>query len=274
MSTIAITLPFLQLRWLDVLDIVLVAWLIYLFYKLIKGTVAVNIFLGILSFYVLWKLVEAMQMKMLSEILGQFIGVGVIALLIVFQQEIRRFLLILGDTAFLSNNRLIRFFGRINPSKRPGLDIDTILRSVNAMSAAKCGALIVIARKGELEEVQQNGVSLDAEISQPLLESIFFRNNPLHDGAVLIVENRIRAARCVLPLTRNPEFPADYGLRHRAAAGITEHYDAIAIVVSEQNGAIAYCSEGKLSTKLKPEQLQIMLEEEFESGIARKSQNQ
>jgi diadenylate cyclase len=258
------TLVFLQLRWLDVLDIVLVAWLIFLFYKLIKGTVAVNIFIGILSFYVLWKLVEAVQMKMLSEILGQFIGVGVIALLIVFQQEIRRFLLILGNTAFLSNNRIIRFFAKLSPGNRPQLDIDLLLRSVSSMSTSKCGALIVIARQGELEEVQRSGELLEARISQTLIESIFFKNSPLHDGAILIIDNRIRAARCVLPLTRNPEFPADYGLRHRAAAGITESSDAIAIVVSEQDGAIAFCSEGKLTTKLKPEQLQALLEKEFE----------
>lgn len=256
-------LLFIQIRWLDILDIVLVAGLIYLFYKMIRGTVAVGIFIGILAFYILWKLVEAVQMRMLSEIIGQFIGVGVIALLIVFQQEIRRFLLVLGNTAFMRTKPFFGLFSRNHPYGTNELDIDTLIRTIRSLSKAKSGALIVIARQGILEEVIRTGETMNARISQALLETIFFKNTPLHDGAVIIRDNKIEAARCVLPLTRQGDFPPDYGLRHRAAAGITEQSDAIAIIVSEQDGQIAYCVDGKLTTKLKPEQVQDLLEEEF-----------
>lgn len=243
---------FLSVRWLDVLDVFLVAVLLYQLYKLVKGTVAIRIFLGILAIYLLWKTVSALSMELLSEILGQFIGVGVLALIIVFQQEIRRFLLLVGSQSPFAGAGIINKI--VNWSKTAGEDEETdnnaIIRACFNMSRNKMGALIVIATDTELKYHASTGDQIDAKLSAPLLESIFYKNSPLHDGGAIIYKNRISAARCILPVSDSPDIPSRYGLRHRAAIGLTESSTAIAIVVSEENGQISIAKEGKLLNDL------------------------
>lgn len=255
----------LGIRFLDIIDIILVALLLYFLYNFIKGTVAINIFFGIIAIYLIWKLVEVLEMELLSEILGQFISVGVIALIVVFQPEIRKFLLLLGTSTFARRNRKRFLFWKVDNSSQTSKHIDQIVKACQSMSSMKTGALIVIGRVNELRQTIETGEIIDAVISEYLLENIFFKNSPLHDGAVIIIDDRIRAARCILPVSKNQNLPADLGLRHRAAAGITEQSDAIAIVVSEQTGAISFFVEGKFHTDLMPVKLKDLVEKEMEN---------
>ncbi len=229
---------------IDVIDITLVAFILYQIYNLVKGTSAFNIILGIFAIYLLWVVVRMLQMEMLSMILGQVIGVGVLALIVVFQQEIRRFLIYIG-TRYLS------------PSMRHSLNsaagstyIDEVLTACENMSASRTGALIVFARRSSLATVEQSGDIITARISHRLIENIFFKNSPMHDGAMLIVNQSIQAARCVLPSSERTDIPAKYGMRHRAAIGITEQTDAVVVVVSEQTGKISYIENGVLLSDL------------------------
>ncbi len=254
---------FLSFQVTDVIDILLVALLLYQIYRLMRGTAAINIFLGIVAVYFIWKLVRLLQMDLLSEILGQFVSVGVIALIVVFQREIRQFLLILGTPRFLTRRQKWLAFWKLNVQQSGIINIDRIVKVSETLSSNKTGALIVISKRSNLDEYINTGEMIDARISEQLIENIFYKNTPLHDGAIIITGNRILAARCVLPLTRNENFPATYGLRHRAAVGISEITDAITIVVSEQTGNIAYTKNGTLYTKINPEALKVFLEIEF-----------
>jgi len=258
-----LTALFINIGISDIIDILLVAYLIYVIYKLVKGTVAINIFVGLVSIYFIWKLVGMLQMRMLNEILGQFISVGVIALIIVFQQEIRSFLLMLGKLSFGRRRAGASLFRKLGAAST--LNIDAIISSCVNMSETLTGALIVITRENELLEVLESGQKVDAIISSPLVESIFYKNNPLHDGAMIVSNNKIVSARCVLPVTKDSNFPADYGLRHRAAMGLSEHADAFTIIVSEQTGRFAYTDKGELKTKVSAAELKEKLEQEFVS---------
>ena len=255
---------FITVRWLDVFDIVIVAFLLYQLYNLVRGTTAINIFFGILLFYLLWLLVKAMGMQLLGTILGQFIGVGVIALIIVFQQELRRFLLMVGLRGIF-NRENFKGLSQFNTASYSNLNYEAIVEGCQRMALQKCGALIVLTRRSDLKYNTNTGERVDSEITPNLLESIFFKNNPLHDGAVIISDNRIKAAKCVLPLTENAIFPFQLGLRHRAAVGITEHSDSIAITVSEQSGEISIARNGAIKTNITPKQLTEVLLEEFEN---------
>jgi diadenylate cyclase len=256
-------LIFIQLRFLDVIDILLVAFLLYYMYKLIRGTGALNIFLGFISIYVVWWLVRIFEMELLTEILEQFISVGVLALIVVFQPEIRKFLLILGTRSFLKQ-KSGGFWSRLwFVEKEAGLNINSIVSACEEFSNNKTGALIVITKENNLEFLLETGEMIDGQISRQLLESIFYKNSPLHDGAVIISQNRIKAARCVLPVSEKTSFPVTLGLRHRAGAGISEETDAVAIVVSEQTGRIAFCNDGQLRRNLKPVELKEILAREF-----------
>ncbi|MGD1848692.1 MAG: diadenylate cyclase CdaA [Salibacteraceae bacterium] len=262
MSVFSAILTFITLGWQDVVDILLVAVLIYQLYIVIRGTVAIRIFLGIFAIYLFWKLVEALQMNLLSEILGQFIGVGVIALIIVFQQELRKFLLLVGTTGFSEKgwlNRLINWKRNDRPSN---LDIEELTRAVTRMAEDHCGALIIISRFTALDMYTSGGKKLNALLSADLLESIFFKNSPLHDGAVLIDGNTILSASNVLPVSERSNLPGRLGMRHRAAIGITENTDGLAIVVSEETGHISLVSRGKLQ-EVNSGQLPEALEKEL-----------
>lgn len=258
-------LGFLTFRWLDALDILIVAILLYQLYNLVRGTAAINIFLGILSLYLLWLLVRALNMQLLGSILGQFIGVGVLALIVVFQQEVRRFLLLIGTTGIMG--RQGSPFKWLNLKKSLSttgtLNINAIVSACLNMAQDATGAIIVIGRESNLQFYLNTGEKVDAEVSAKILESMFYKNSPLHDGAVIISGNRIRAARCVLPVTDDDDFPAHLGMRHRAAVGLSETTDAIAIVVSEQTGAISVAHEGELEYEISPKKLRDTLEKYF-----------
>jgi uncharacterized protein (TIGR00159 family) len=252
---------FLTFRWEDLVDILLVSILLYQLYRLVRGTAAMNIFIGVAIFYTFYRIVLAFHMELFSSILGKFIDVGVIALLIVFQQELRRFFLFIGTYNVMGNQRIRKaIFSWGEDGKETALDINAVVKSCRNMSDAKTGALIVITRGNDLKFYTNTGDPLEARVSVRMIESIFFKNSPLHDGAVIISNNTIRAARCVLPVTENNDFPAHLGMRHRAAVGITENTDSLAIVVSEQTGEIAFAREGAIENNISPEKLKELLE--------------
>ncbi len=254
---------FINIRFLDIVDILLVAFLLYRLYYLIRGTGALYIFLGILTIYLLWWTVRLFEMELLSEILGQFMSVGVLALIIVFQPEIRKFLLMIGTRSIINKGSKSFFRKFWQFDDRFSLNIVPIVNACETFSKNKTGALIVITKENNLEYYLETGEIIDAKVSENLLENIFFRNSPLHDGAVIITNNKIVAARCVLPVSEKPRFPFHLGMRHRAALGITEHSDAIAIVVSEQTGRISWFKDGAMKKNIKPVQLKEYLAKEF-----------
>ena len=256
-----IKIGFLEIRLLDLLDIFLVGILLFQLYKLVRGSLAFNIFIGMLVVYLASLMVRSMEMTLLSGILGQFIGVGMIAILIVFQPEVRRFLLFLGRGSRFGResiwNKLSIKKWRISTQKE--IQIKSIIRAVEAMSRTSTGALIIYAITSKLQFFANSGEIIEANVTSNLLQSIFYKNNPLHDGAVIIAENKIMAAKCVLPVSENPDIPGHLGMRHRAGVGITEHSDALAIMVSEERGEISYAIDGKLYLNVTTEELNTVL---------------
>lgn len=239
-------LEFLEVRIIDVLDIVLVAILLYYIYKLVKGTAAINIFTGIVIVYLIWKLTDILQMKVLSNILGGFISVGVFALIVVFQQEIRKLLLTVGSTNLANRKNFRRYWNILTNnelSKRS--EAEVVVQSCIELSAQKIGALIVFERNTSLDFIKDSGDQVNMDISSPVIESVFFKGGPLHDGAVVIDGNRIVATRVALPISDQPDVPVRYGLRHRAGLGISEKTDATVLVVSEETGKISYMRNGE-----------------------------
>ena len=252
---------FLDITLVDIIDIFVVALIMFQVYRLTRGTNALRIVVGILIIYLLWIVTRVLNMELLSMILGQIIGVGVIALIIVFQQEIRRFLILLGTQY---TNRRVSFMARLfRPRGRkvkvvgPAW-IDTVVGACADMAKTKTGALIVIARKVNLLPFIEQGERIDALISASLIKNIFFKNSPLHDGAMVIADDRIAAARCVLPSTER-EVPMEFGMRHRAALGASEITDALVIVVSEERGTISIARKGHISRDISPAHLQVLL---------------
>src|SRR6056297_3206130 len=252
---------FITIRFLDILDILLVAMLLYQLYRLIKGTVAFNIVIGLFSLYLLWLIVRALNMQLLGSIMGQFIGVGVLALIIVFHPEIRKFLVFIGTN--YNVNRVLSLDKLFGTGKEKNIDdeqIEMLADACFSLSKSKIGALIVVAGKLELNEQINTGEKLNAEISSSLLRTIFYKNTPLHDGAVIICDHKIAAAGCILSLTQRDVDKA-LGLRHRAAIGITENTDAIAIMVSEERGSVSFAREGEIKRRVSKEVLAEFLEE-------------
>lgn len=262
---------FISITFLDVIDILLVAFLLYQFYMLIKGTVAINIFVAIFSIYLVWLITRALNMQLLATILGQIMGVGVIALIIVFQQEIRRFLLMIG-TRYMSKKFSLE--NLITFGREPLSEVKTkiIARSCVNMSKNKTGALIVIARNSALQLYAETGEIINANTTGALIESIFFKNNPLHDGAIIIIGDKIFAARCMLPMSQSMEIPTHLGMRHRAGLGMSEHNDALIIIVSEESGNVSIAEYGKLYTNVSLKELLKKLSREFD-GTKQNSSN-
>jgi len=237
---------FLNFKIIDIVDIILVATLLYYVYKLVKGTVAINIFIGIVVVYLLWKLTVALQMKMVSGIIGGFMNIGLIALIIVFQQEIRKFLLMIGSTNFTRKRRFIKHFRFLKQDdENTETDVDAILSACERMATSRTGAIIVIERNSSLDFIKYTGDKMNIEITQPIIESIFYKNSPLHDGATVIEGNYIVATRVILPVSDERTIPQRFGLRHRAAVGISEKTDALVLVVSEETGQISYIKNGE-----------------------------
>ncbi len=235
---------FLEVSWVDFIDIALVSVLLYQVYKLIRGSIAMNIFLGILALYLVYLIVRAAEMELLATILGQFMGVGVLAMIILFQPEIRKFLLVIGrGTEFREN--IFKTIANWRHDYHDDFDVNEVIEAAKSLKATKTGALIVFSRDTELKFYAQTGDALDATVNKRLLLSIFNKNSPLHDGAVIIYKGRIKAARCVLPVTENDHLPAHYGLRHRAAVGMSENTDTLVLAISEETGRLILARNGK-----------------------------
>lgn len=258
-------LSFLDISFLDVLDILLVAFLLYQIYRLVRGTVAINIFIGVAAIFLIWKLVQALGMEVLSLILGNFIGVGVIALVIVFQQEIRRFLLVIGSTNFTSKRLFLKQLKWLRDENDEEVPIEEIVLACREMSISKTGALMVIERKSRLGFYSDTGTKIGGLVSSALLLTIFKKNSPLHDGAVIISGTNIVAAACILPITEKGNVPTRFGLRHRAAMGVAEKSDGLALIVSEETGDISLVIgdhfENKVELNKLEEKLQRFLED-------------
>jgi len=251
---------FLSLRITDIIDILLVAYLLYQLYMLTRDTVAINIFIAIFGIYLFWLLVKALNMQLTSAILQQVFSVGAIALVVLFQQEIRRFLVNLG-TKYRTRHKW-RFEKLFASDKEliPDVKIMSISKACIRMSESKTGALIVITRSASLKVYAETGDIINANTSSRLLENIFFKNTPLHDGAVIIEKDRIHAARCILPVSESRNVPPNLGLRHRAALGVTENSDALAIIVSEETGHISIADHGVIHENLSKNELMNNLE--------------
>ena len=235
----------LHLSIIDVIDVILVAFLLYYVYKLVKGTVAINIFIGIVIIYLIWKLTQALQMQLLSNILGGFMTAGMFALIVVFQQEIRKFLLMIGSTNFGQRRRFFKQLKFLKTDTFTETNVEAIVAACNRMSLSQTGALIVLERNNSLDFLTGTGDEMSITVTQPILESIFFKNSPLHDGAAIIDNNVIKATRVILPINNEKNIPERFGLRHRAAIGVTEKTDAVALVVSEETGQVSYIKNGE-----------------------------
>ena len=234
----------LHMRFWDILDIVLFSLLLYYLYKLIRGTVAINIFIGLGIIYLFWKATEWLHMSLLSEVLGKFLGLGVIVLLIVFQPEIRQFLLMLGSKKF-SPSSVLSDFRLFNRSEESRTNVEALVNAAKNLSIQRNGALIVIKNNQNLDFLKNTGDRMNIEVNEPIIESIFYKNSPLHDGAIVVEGNKITATRVVLPVSPEIKLPKKYGLRHLAAVSITKNTDASALVVSEETGQISYIRNGK-----------------------------
>lgn len=256
-------LDFAEIKIIDIIDVALVAFLLFYIYRLVKGSVAINIFVGIVIIYGIWKLTELLEMELFSSILGGFLGVGMFALIVVFQQEIRKFLLMLGSTNFGARKKFLKQFKLMTGETGTLTDIRAIIEACRKMGATNTGAIIVFQRNNSLDFVKTTGDTMNIKVTQPIIESIFFKNSPLHDGAVIIQENTITATRVILPVSNDRNIPLRFGLRHRAAVGITEKTDAVCIVVSEENGQVSYVRDGEFILFENLEELQKLIERDL-----------
>ncbi|HCN84049.1 MAG TPA: TIGR00159 family protein [Sphingobacteriaceae bacterium] len=249
---------------MDFVDILLVAVIIYYVYSLIRGTIALNILLGLLILYVVYLVVKQLQMHLLTQILGGFVSVGVIALIIVFQTEIRRFLLLIGKNASIKKTTWWSYlFGKKEIGKENLTYIKQVIDACKTMKSNRTGALIIFAKYFDEQYYQNSGESMDAHISKRLLESIFQKYSPLHDGAVVITDGKIKCASCILPLTDNEDLPLHFGLRHRAGIGISEVSDAVAVIVSEETGELAYAKQGRVKINISFVELERLLNKDI-----------
>lgn len=264
--------------WSQGLDLAIVLFLAYELFKLVRGTSALNILLSIIGVYVCWQVALALEMPVISGILDRIISMGLLGLVVIFQPELRRFLFMLG-TGALRKQREQKLLKRVfikTWGKRP-LHITQVLQACMHMSQSRTGALIILTQQNKLPAVISTGERMDATISSALIENIFFKNSPLHDGAMIIENNKIVAARCILPVTANKEVSDQLGLRHRSAIGVTEQSDALAIVVSEETGSVSYSQFGEITYDVSPSQLREEIEKFFaeaEEEMQARQQNQ
>ena len=248
----------------DVIDIFLVAMMLYYIYRLMKESSSLNVFIGILVFVVFWLFVsQVLEMRLLGSIMDKLVSVGVVGLIVLFQEDIRKFLYNLG--AHQRMRMLMKIFSTGKQEKTEH-DKETIVPIVLAcmhMSKRQVGALIVIERNSPLDEIGKTRDIIDANINQRLIENIFFKNSPLHDGAMIISHKRIKAAGCILPVSHDMDIPKELGLRHRAAMGMSQDGDCVVIVVSEETGAISTAIKGQFQLRLSAEKLESILTQEL-----------
>lgn len=251
----------LHLSWNDVLDIFLVAVVLYMLYNFLKGSSAIKVFWGLGFIYVLWVVFSALDFHLLSSILGRFISLGIIAIIILFHQEIRKILLLIGSSSFWKTHyntfNMKELFKETNVFSVP---LNALQDACYNMGRNKTGALIVIHQKDDLSLYEQSGLPINTPVTDYMLESIFYKNAPLHDGAIIIKNNIITAARCILPVSNSDKLPAHAGTRHRAALGISEQTDALAICVSEQTGNVSIAKDGELYYNLSYKEFIPLLE--------------
>ncbi len=256
---------FLNITWIDAIDVILVAILIYYIYSLIRNTLAVNLVLGMIIIVLVYYVVKGLHMELLEAIINKFMSVGILAMVIIFQPEIRRFLLHIGKTTFLQKNKAWwgYLFGSKNAEQDNLLRIKPIIDACKSMKKSRTGALMVFVKYYDDEFFANSCEIIDSKISKRLLESIFQKHSPLHDGAVVISENKIKSASCILPLTDNNKLPAQFGLRHRAGIGVSEATDAVAVIISEETGEIAYAKQGRVRMNVSFGELEKLLNKDF-----------
>ncbi|MCF0165691.1 MAG: DNA integrity scanning protein DisA nucleotide-binding domain protein [Bacteroidales bacterium] len=257
---------FIEISVIDVLDILVVAFIIYQGFKIMRRTNAFNVFLIIVAYYILWSLSGALRMGLTNTLLGGLLEVGVITLLVIYQPELRRFMQQMGNKGnrYWRETRLGKaLFGSTTSQGLGNEALDELMLACDAMAKSKTGALIVIKHSNSLEFVTRTGDVIDAIIKRRLIENLFFKNSPLHDGAVVIDEDKIIASRCTIPIIENPDIPAQFGLRHRAAVSITLDTDATVIVVSEETGSIHYVENGEMKPINSISELRLLVEESF-----------
>ena len=252
---------FFQFGIKDLIDILLVATLLYYLYKLMKSTGSIKVFMGLMIFVLSWLIVtQVLEMRLLGSVFDKLISVGVIAIIVLFQEEIRHFLFSLGSHH--SPSALVKLFFGSKDSQSTHEDVLPIVMACLNMAKGKVGALIVVERNVPLDNIVRTGDTIDANINQRLIENIFFKNSPLHDGAMIISHKRIKAAGCILPVAHNLDIPKELGLRHRAGMGISQETDALAIIVSEETGSISVAKKGEFHLKLNAEELERLLTSE------------
>ena len=261
------TFDFLQMKIVDILDIILLGVIIFLAFRWLRGSSAMSIFVAIVSLYIIRVLVGAFDMRLMTAIMDMILDVGVLALIVIFQPEIRKFLIRLGNR-YMNNAKgraiIDKILGKKNGTNMSaGEEVNNITEACRKMSEDKTGALIVIAHKNPLEEIISTGDRIDAGIHRRLITNLFFKNSPLHDGAIVIAGDRIVAARCTLPITERTNIPANYGMRHKAAIGITEDSDADAIAVSEETGKISFVRNGNVTPISNINELKLLLNTSF-----------
>jgi uncharacterized protein (TIGR00159 family) len=248
----------------DVIDIFLVALTLFYIYRLMRESRSLNVFIGIMVFIIIWLFVsQVLEMRLLGSILDKLVSVGVIAIIVLFQDDIRKFLFNLG--AHQQMKAIRRLF--VKGDREVGMDtmtliIPIVMATLN-MSRGKVGALIIIERDMPLDDIIKTGDDIDSKINQQLIENIFFKNAPLHDGAMIISKKRIKAAGCILPVSHDLSIPKELGLRHRAAMGVSQESDCVAIVVSEETGSISVAINGEFRLRLTAEELESILTTEL-----------
>jgi uncharacterized protein (TIGR00159 family) len=259
-----IDIGFITIDFLDLLDVLVVGFLIYNVYKLIKDSLAVNIIVGYLLIYMMLQIALSLNMTASAFVLGMFVEAGIILLVIVFHQEIRRFLLYVGRSSGFGKERFwVSWFKRRDKQeskKRKEKLREEIVKAINNMSSSKTGALLVFTDTVEKRFFNNTGVPINGQISSKLIESVFAKNSPLHDGAMVIADKHILSAACVLPVSENPALPQRIGMRHKASVGISEHIDAEVLIVSEETGRISHAKNGKLKINITQNKLREILD--------------
>lgn len=257
---------FLQMKVADILDILLLGIIIFLLFKWLRGTSAMSIFVAIVSLYLIRVIVGAFDMRLMVAIMDMILDVGVLAIIVIFQPEIRKFLIRLGNR-YMNNAKgraiIDKLTGKEKKQVTVSEEVNDLTEACRRMSEDKTGALIVIAHKNTLDDIISTGDRIDAGIHRRLIMNLFFKNSPLHDGAVVISGDRIVAARCTLPITERTNLPANYGMRHKAAIGITEESDADVVVVSEETGRISFVKGGNVTPINNINELKLLLGASF-----------
>ena len=253
---------FLHMTIADLLDIFLMALVIYVIFRWIRGSSAMSIFLVVVSLYVVRVVASALGMKMITTMMETVLDVGLLALVVLFQPEIRRFLITLGNR-YKGNRFIAGLLSRGSGKKLSSETVNEVSEAIRSMSESRTGALIVIPNEIPLYDIMATGDKVDARVSRRMIMNIFFKNSPLHDGAMIIEGGRIAAARCTLPITEKMDLPASYGMRHKAAIGVSEQTDADVLVVSEETGAVSYVRSGVVKPIANINELKLILDESF-----------